>query len=258
MLRFNQGFSFPSLVRQDEVNFSSWSDKNKSKKTTIYKVDWDRVDKKKEDDWYKWMARKTDRLNSSSNSIYANDDDKSTVNVNVNSFRPFPGTIPEEYDNWVKNLVFAIPRNYIKEIRRCARLALVEWCTERNFDTMIRDICLMPAIAYTYVAFRLIADCAYDPKKNYFYRGDDQTIMPQAMLYKFWSYQTGRGLVQDHSYFKKITWLLKEKGAFHDENKIKIVKKFINAIQAFEKHLENSYTNREDDGDNEGPSLGEK
>jgi len=208
---------FPTLFRQGETTFKSWSSDNPEKSTTIYKLDWTRIDQIKKDLF---------------------DDTKKTSN------EVFPGTLPNPYDPWVKNLQFTIPGQYLDEIRRCSRMAIIEWNTERHFDTMICDICLAPADAYAYVAFRLLADCLFDPEANYFYRGDNKVIVPQTLLYKFWSFQTGRGLIKDHARFDKITYMIDEPVGTVDQKTVSVVRNFIGTIKTYEEKLEEIYKNQ--------------
>lgn len=233
MIRLNHPI-FPHLVRQDEVSFKSWSDSNKT--TTIYKIDWEKLDQ------YKYQR-------------FVEDAEKNSM---PDSYQ-FPGTLPEPYDSWVKNLEFAIPVNYLEEIRYNARMAQMIYCSSHPFDTMIREICYEPAVAHVYVAFRLIADCVYSRKDNYFYRGDEKIIVPQALLYKFWIHQTGSGLIKEHSHFDRITWMLEDKPSESNDSKTREVQKFIEAIKDFHKKLDKLHEVRCADivSDNTGPSLGD-
>lgn len=200
------GLLFPTLIRVGETSFKSWSDSEKAA-TSLYQLSWDPVDKIKTDRWNKG---------------------------------DFPGTLPEKYDSWVKDMTFAIPQHYLMEVRRTARLSVLEWCTSRPFDTMVREICLEPAVSYAYVSFRLVADCLYDSDTNYFYRGNDKILAPQAMLYKFWSHQTGRGLLRAFSRFDKI-WMADSKSEDVDDSKRAVVIPFMAAIHEFEKKLEEAH-----------------
>lgn len=223
MLRLSHSLMFPHLVRQGETTFKSHSDSNKS--TDIYKLNWAPMDEAREYNWIRWKG----------NGPLTSDQTFYLIK--------YPGIMPRKYDEWVKDLLFAIPRHYLDEIRRTANLAVLEWGRERGFDTMIREICLEPAINYTYVSFRLLADCIYDPETNYFDRHDDKIIAPQALLYKFWSGQTGRGLIRDHAKFDKITWLVtSEKRGLQNESHIKEVRNFIEAIDEYEKQIEDQST----------------
>lgn len=211
MIRLNHPI-FPHLIRKDEVSFKSWSDSDKT--TTVYKIDWEKLDQ------YKYQK--------------FTDDAKRYCHMPYDY--QFPGTLPEPYDSWVKSLEFTIPVRYLEEIRYNARMAQMIYCSSHPFDTMIREICYEPAIAHVFVAFRLIADCTYSRETNYFYRGDEKIIIPQALLYKFWVHQVGDGLIQDHSYFNKIKTRLKfnDKG---NESHCRTIQKFINATNDFQEKL---------------------
>lgn len=226
MLRLSHPLMFPRLVRQGETTFKSHSDSNKS--TDIYKLNWAPMDEARE---YRWIQRNGNGPYTSDQTFY---------------LMKYPGTMPKEYDDWVKGLLFAIPRHYLDEIRRTANMAVIEWGKERGFDTMIRDVCLEPAINYAYVSFRLLADCIYDPETNYFYRHANKIITSQALLYKFWSGQTGWGLIRAHARFDKITWLItgeKQDSKLimgekqNSNNETEEVRKFIKAIDKYEKQL---------------------
>ena len=164
MLRLSHSLSFPLLLRVGETEFSSWQEKGNS--TTLYRLDWSRLDSEREQRWLKWHSE-------------ARSSDQKFV------LATYPGSLPEPYDSMVKAMIFSVPGKYLDEIRRNCRMAAVEWATERHFDTMIREVCLKPAIAYAYTAFRLLTDCLYDPKTNYFSRQDEKAYAPQALLYKF-------------------------------------------------------------------------
>jgi len=106
----------------------------------------------------------------------------------------FPA-LPEKYMEYTDNLQFALTSNYRKEIIRNAKGASEEWGHERGFDTCVREYCLKSAEAHAEIAFFLIADCIYDPKTNYFDRNPEKRIALNAMLYRMWFHQTGKGLI---------------------------------------------------------------
>jgi hypothetical protein len=212
MVHLSHSLLFPSLVRQGEVNFKSWSS---SKETVVFKLDWSKVEEIKKQRHADWLK-------------------KSWPDKNI----PFFPSAPEPYNSWVESLEFAIPHRYLDEIRRTTHLSLLEWGTERHFDTMIREICLKPAEAYVDVAFRLIADCVYDRKLNYFYKGDDKFLVSRVMLYKFWSYQTGGGLVRHRARLEKTDLSF---SCSEDEERDKIVKTVTDVFDAFEKEKEKAF-----------------
>jgi len=117
---------------------------------------------------------------------------------------PLYPSLPAEIDTWIKNIKFVIPNDYMSEIKRNAQRGLEEWNIQRGFDTNVREFCLKPAIWHIYTAFYLISDCAYDPKENYYYRGDDKPLIPHVLAYKFWAHQTGRGCVSEHANFDAL------------------------------------------------------
>jgi len=146
---------FPRLVFLKETKFSSWGgDEHRS--TRVYILDWSSLDEK-------------------------------AVKQGVRLF-------PRDHIDWLNNFRFALPYHYRSEIRRCVKMATLEWERPLGFDTSIREMCLGTATKYIDVAFRLLADCPYDPEKDYFYRGDDRGVLPFALIYRFWDGQTGRGL----------------------------------------------------------------
>lgn len=200
MLRFSRPLFFPQLVHLEDVIFKSWSGDSGS--TPIYKLDWGPVDERKAKSY---------------------------------NFGDFPGTLPKTYDDWVKNFLFAIPTNYLDQINYSVRQAVFEWNAELRFDTMIREICLSPAISHIQVAFKLIADCLYDKETNYFYRNPDKKVAPHAMLYKFWAFQTGEGLIREHSAFNRIEPLVSKDPAHNDDSISFTCRTFLNDIAAFEK-----------------------
>jgi hypothetical protein len=66
---------------------------------------------------------------------------------------------------------------------------------------------LTPAIEHIFVAFYLLGDCVYN-EKSFGYDHD----FPYACIlaYKFWMYQTGGGLVWDHSHGGRIDWCISQ------------------------------------------------
>ena len=222
---------FPSLVRCGETSFKLGGSQGT---TTLYRLDWSRADAAREASWVKWAGNGP----STSDSTFF--------------LCKYHGTLPKKYDDWVKDMIFAVPQNYYDEIHRTARQGLIEWSTERHFDTMIREVCLEPAIGYIFTAFRLLADCIYDEKTNFFFRGPDKIIAPQALLYKFWSGQTGGGLVQKHADFDRIRSHLEctctgdeECSKCSDEFSVTI-RRFLRAIDEHEKAIEKGHPSRVD------------
>jgi len=122
----------------------------------------------------------------------------------INSGQP---ELSSEYEELLTSLRFAISDGYIKEIRRCSRLAIHEWNTLRLLDNSLRPIYLLPAASYIEVAFRLLSDCAFDESKNYYYRREDKRILPYLLLYKFWKNQTSNSVIFNFAQFDELLTL---------------------------------------------------
>lgn len=158
---------FPDLVHLEDVKFKSWSS---NARTPLYRLDWSQKEFKTEE---------TPRF--SPGAVHGEDH--------------FCG-LPPHWDRYVKSLQFTIPHSYMQEIHRQTTAASAVWAGDYPFDTVIREVCLGPAIAHVWVAFRLIADCEYDPSTNYFSRSPRHFLTPHLLVYKFWFGQTGHGLLR--------------------------------------------------------------
>lgn len=211
MLRFYHQLFFPALNRVDDVNFKVWPTSSISKTTDVYKLDWSGKDKS--------CKKKHD--------IWINRHNRSNIKI------PFLDSLPNKYDTWIQNLEFSIPTHYMKEIRESTRKGLMEWTRERNFDSRVREVCLEPAISFLRVAFELIADCTYDRKENYFYRGNDKLLISTTLLYKFWTHQTSKDAIWYNSGCDRI------KG-FNKESEI-LVDEFLTLIKEHEIEFEKVY-----------------
>jgi len=199
---------FPQFIFQEEVTL-------RDSKIPLYKLNWDEIDK---------IRRER----------YIKDIPDDVINAPVDNLYPFT-TLPAPYNKWVKDMLFVIPSKYMEEIRRNARIGIIEWSQVRPFDTMIREICLEPAKQYIYVAFRLIVDCMYNKDTQYYYRGPDKAYATQALLYKFWSLQTGSGLIKDNAQFRRIEGYKNEKGDWWAPRPE--IEKFIEVIKGHEQKL---------------------
>lgn len=208
MLSLSHYLLFPSLRRFGETTFKSWQDSQKT--TDLYTLCWDDVDKFKKEKFQEHS---------------------------LTSSQVFPGTLPKEYDDITKSFIFALPRLYIDEIKSQSRIAQTEWSSDYSFDTNIRETCLTPAISHIYVAFSLLADCLYDPITNYFSRLVYKNMAAQMMLYKFWTFQTGRGRVDDHSRLDKLRERLKYMKPGENDEATSEIQKFLKIIKEYEEHL---------------------
>jgi len=185
MLALSNSLHFPSLKYEGDTTFKSWGSGGR---TILFSIDWEKFDGKLMTDYHSFVS-----------------------------------ALPDKWDTWLKNFQFAIPDSYLNEIHRCSRLGLFEWSRQLSFDTSIREMCMKTGDAFIKVAFNLIADCAYDPDTNYFYRGNDKYLLPNVMLYKFWGHQTGRGLLWDKAELDKLEKrieIFEQKGSFFYRDEI--------------------------------------
>lgn len=214
----------------------------KTTKIRLYKLDWNSIEKIKQEHHDKWL--------------------KEQWNVNP-STRPKFLTLPPEYIDIVDNFVFAIDLDYEKEIHRNSHRADEEWHVKRSFDTNVREYCLTPAISHVEVAFYLLSDCFYDEEKQWFSRHDGYgSIAKEAMLYRFWCGQTGRGLIWNRAGLNKLKSYVERKkiitvdvGDIPNEdqdvfiknkmkthmNSVQIISQFLDDMKKFKEEFEKHY-----------------
>lgn len=143
--------------------------------------------------------------------------------------------LPDQWDNIVKRASFAIPRNYLDEIRKNSKQAEMLWGTERGFDTMIREICLEPVIAHVGVAFKLLGDCLYDDSTGRYDRGLRSFIINEAMIYKFWFGQTGHGLLWRNAGMDHLVQMAESTFIPPDSPRKDYIRSFLDDIRDHEK-----------------------
>ena len=118
----------------------------------------------------------------------------------VDNLKSTLGSLPDKYDKLIKGLRFAISGNYLKGIHHFSNLALQERNRSWGYDTCIRDNLQIVNGSSVETALMLLADCAYDEVNNYWYpHGKGKFFLKPLMVYKFWAFQTGRGIVRRKS-----------------------------------------------------------
>jgi len=114
-------------------------------------------------------------------------------------YEPVPN-LPEKYDILVKSFKFALTPKYLAGVQHFANLALQERNRSWGFDTMIRDNIQLVNQSAIETAFMLLADCLYDEETGGWVSHDKwRSFAKPLMIYKFWAFQTGRGLVRGKS-----------------------------------------------------------
>jgi hypothetical protein len=119
---------------------------------------------------------------------------------------------PQKY-KWIfdKYSQIKMPKSYYEECLYLSRKAFEEWNRTKPFDTNVREELLEVSIKYAELFFYLICDAVYiynsTTSKNddfYFY---GSILFRSLMLYRFWKFQTGGGLLYDKStsFIKRYT-----------------------------------------------------
>lgn len=195
---------FPHLVFLKDVTFGT--SQAKTSKTKLYKLDWQGFD-----------STINDKFQSDWKSVHIPDPEAPIKMPDLwllsKKDIPIVQIFNKQYEDILQSLLFAVPQNYAEEIRNSTQAAILEWNKERHFDTVIREMCLKPAIKHIEVAFKLLCDCIYDEKTNYFSRTDNKYLLPHVLLFRFWQHQTGSGCIMNNSDFDtlrdKLTYLKK-------------------------------------------------
>lgn len=139
--------------------------------------------------------------------------------------------LPEPYNTEVNSLMFGIDDAYMTEIKRNQERATEEWSLGRPFDTIIRDMCITPAIEHVKVFFKLLWDCACP-----FAEDKDKWWLANAMAYRMWMGQTGSMCVRRNAELD-LSGRLSDNVRFCSP--LEHVQ-FYDFVSALEKHRENS------------------
>jgi hypothetical protein len=176
-------FYVPRLLFQN-VKVPVGSQAADSRMYNLFKLDWDSVDKFKQDSYVKWV------------------EDHWQEQFPAALRGKMPGTLPPRYDDIIKGLVFALPHDYQVAVQHFTQLYYTERHRVWKFDTVIREMCLKPAEAAINTAFKLIADCCYDMDSKCWLRQHsevDKRLISCLLRYKFWRESTVRGPVWDRA-----------------------------------------------------------
>lgn len=152
----------------------------------------------------------------------------------------FLTALPKGYDGWIRDMVFSLNQEYLREIEHCTKMSHYEWTRNRSFDTIIRDACLEPAASYIWTAFYLLADCVWSLEANKFYNwsNSDKILIAHALAYKFWRNQIGHGLVKDHAKIPRLEETQKILIAYRPvtENTLETIQEISYFLIAIEQH----------------------
>lgn len=88
----------------------------------------------------------------------------------------------------------------MRGIKHFANLALQERNMNWGYDTCIRDNVCLVSQSCVETALMLLSDCVYDEDREYWLPSEKGRFFVRPLLiYKFWAFQTGRGLVRGKS-----------------------------------------------------------
>ena len=143
-----------------------------------------------------------------------------------------PPQLPQEYEDLVCGLIYAVPPNYKREINRLCNLAINEFSIDRPFDTSIREMLTDVADQAIVCAFKLLSDCVYDRDTNYFYHKPDKFLIWRILVYRFWVHQTGRGLPWFNADLDKLDMEIRCRDMQSKDKQV--AKDFIHAVKKLE------------------------
>jgi len=180
----NSTLVFPKLVfvRKDVMTKAGWDEKQE---VNIYNLDWTAKEQKVVNKILKSMQ----------------------FEPNSYIYKRVTDYLPDSWDGVAKRFEFALPPEYLSEIRRMCTQADTEWNRELPFDTLVRDWCAAPAVAFVMTAFKLLCDCLYDNSTKYYNKRGVKPIAANLLCYKFWRGQTGSGLVADHADWHRVIYI---------------------------------------------------
>ena len=188
----NLRFYFPKLVFVKRVT-PGRCEGNEESEISLYRLDWTWCESLKQKDFDRWAAR------------YAKDGEAKFV----------PSVTPYWRD-FLDGMFFAVRSDYRREIERNVERALSESHVRRSFDTMARGYCMKTVETHVDVAFFLLSDCSFNEEMNYFNRRYPWYLIQSVMLWRFWAYQTGRGLIRDRMNTDRLRFWHKTDGPSAD------------------------------------------
>ncbi len=197
---------FPNLKIIDTVENKTGSDE---KELLLIKIDWSDIDNHKIEarkNWYKkWgVPNKTEEQSVAL--------DQMLDEVDWNGEYLYPSKYTYIYKKYSE---FLISKSYYEECLHLIKMATEEWNRKRPFDTNVRESLLEGAIKFVELFFYLICDAIYIYNANlhlntvppnlpttnqkddvYF---EHSVLLRSLMLFRFWKFQTGGGLLVDKS-----------------------------------------------------------
>lgn len=195
---------FPELKIVDRIpNTSKNAD---SKEFLVVELDWREIDNhkiKSRKNWYK----KYGVPNATKEQEVALNQLLNEVDWHGNYL--YPSKYQYVFDKYNK---FNMTQSYYDECLHLRKMAIDEWNRQRPFDTNVRESLLEASMTFVNSFFYMIFDSIYiyNPELNSGVDRDEayfehSVLLNSLMLYRFWKFQTGGGLLVDKasSFIKK-------------------------------------------------------
>lgn len=109
---------------------------------------------------------------------------------------------PKKYDHiFQKYQTFKMGKDYYNECLYLKEKALEEWNRHKPFDTEVREKLLEAGQKFVSLYFYMIIDCIWmtHTEKTEYSPFEILTLLRTLLLFRFWKWQTGGGLVVDRS-----------------------------------------------------------
>lgn len=202
----------------------------------LFKLDWNIIDKMKFKEFHNFC-----------------------ISWNIDDIEEIYDRFPQvtSFNNLYKTdgMRFIINNDYLKQIRNNVLQAYNnEVNINVNNDTMIRDYCKKATEINIQIAFFLLADCLYDEKSNYFSRTDPIRLVTSSLLWRYWSFKTGRGLLRERCLINDLE--RNYENIFKNENILKYIQDFDDWLEKLNKAYDFIKATDENKTENQ-PSKGE-
>lgn len=191
---------FPELKILDKVpNTNRTSD---NKEFLLVELDWSYVDSYKIDNKKKWYTT----IGATDNHLKVKNDEYIALQQILNEVDWYDSDFlyPKKYKHiFDKYSKFKITKSYYDECQHLKKMAVEEWDRSRPFDTNVRERLLNASISFVNLFFYMIIDSIYIYNTELRNSQEDEfeqsVLLRSLMLYRFWKYQTGGGLLYDKS-----------------------------------------------------------
>jgi hypothetical protein len=190
---------FPELKIIDKIKNDD-PNRDAVKELLIVQLDWSELDNhkiKSRKDWYQkhGLSKPTKEQSIALNQMLDGIDWSEYL---------YPQKYKFIFDKYSK---FKITQSYYDECLHLRKMAIDEWNRPRSFDTNVREHLLNSAVNFVDLFFYMIGDAIYiyNPELHLKSMSNDEAyfehsvLLRSIMLFRFWKFQTGGGLLVDKS-----------------------------------------------------------